>query len=157
MKRQIVAFHGGPAAIETFDAPEHGCWFSSSQWVAGHYARGGTLHEVILTFQNALSANAAGNAFDEIEYTPAMARLAAMHELQPTLNHPDPDSPAYTTIDADNLAKLAKASGHDGLIIEGVYESATDEVATELVIFDGAQAKVVATTCMRTPSRGPRP
>lgn len=157
MKRQIVAFHGGPAAITEFQAPEHGCWFSSSQWVAEHYARGGVMHEVILSFTHALSADAHGSSFDEVEYTAAMQKLAATHGIEPPLNHPDPANPKYTTIDADSLAKLAKASGCDGLIIENVYESATDEVATEFVIFDGAQVKLIAATQMRISSKGPQP
>jgi hypothetical protein len=145
MKRQIIAFHGTPKEFNTIDTGETGTFLSSSQWVAKHYAQSGFTHEVLINFSNALVIDAKESPFDEVEFTPALEKLVTKANLALTINTPDQDNPNYRTIDADSLARLSKASGFDGLIIENVYESAVDEMATEYVAFSTSQLKILNT------------
>ena len=145
MKRQIIAFHGTPKEFSTIKTGDTGAFLSSSQWVAKHYAQAGFTHEVLINFTNALVVDAKQAPFDEIEFTSALEKLAKQANFTFTPVTPDPENPSHQCINADNLARLAKASGYDGLIVENVYESAVDEMATEYVVFNASQVRILNT------------
>jgi hypothetical protein len=131
----LVVYHGTFCeSILTFETDILGAFFSTDASVAEHYGRENTIYPVYLAIHNPLIADARNSPWDEIEFTPDMRVMAKIAGFK---------FEGYEdgTIDADTLAKLARAAGHDGLIVRNVYESAADVVADEIVAFNPLQIK----------------
>lgn len=179
---EVIAYHGSPSkSITMFNTDGRGktkgtgVFFSDSASIANTYAGNGKVYTVKLNFKNALVIDADGANWNSIdlmgnargyllvnpvtgdEYGYETNKEDANYKLsdlendgynvviEPTI---DPDN-AYST---DDIARIAKENGFDGLIIHNVIDSKdnwkTNELSSIYVIFDNQKINLHESGCV---------
>lgn len=126
-------YHGATARFDDIQT-SYQAYFTDNLRVAIGYACGGFVLKAVLNVSNPLVVDARGNDWDSLPYTPRLRALAKKVGV---------DFKGYEdgTIDCDLLGELAKAAGHDVVIVKNIEDGASYAYAgqtTEYIVFSNS-------------------
>lgn len=142
----LVVYHGTDVDLVKNRPTTHdwGMFFTDDKDVADAYGdkKGGATYKATVCLNHPFKLSAAGQPWDEIEYTNEVHELVAKSGRQFDPYEVDTgDGEVLRCIDIDTLVSVARNAGYDGLIVTDLVCAVSDSYS-EIVAFHDSQIQI---------------